>query len=197
MLPRPLPRISAVILAGGLSTRMGRDKSKLRLGRLTLTGILRRTCQEAGLTVRVVRRDAVPRCGPLGGLVTGLTRTRSDALVFLSCDMPFVSARLIRRLVREARRSQHQQSVFFADGAGVGFPCLLWKANLPQVEQQIRRSSLSLQALARALLTVQLRPTGKEQAQRLNVNTPDEWEAVRLRWIRKRRGIDRCQPHRM
>ncbi|MBL9166318.1 MAG: molybdenum cofactor guanylyltransferase [Verrucomicrobiales bacterium] len=185
MPPRPLPRIGAVILAGGLSTRMGRDKSKLRLGQLTLTGILRRTCQEAGLAVRVVRRDAVPRCGPLGGIVTGLTRTRSDALVFLSCDMPLVSARLIRRLVREARRCQ--QSVFFTDEAGVGFPCLLWKSNLPLVEQQIRRSSLSLQALARALSTAQLRPTRQEQNQRLNVNTPSEWEAVRLRWIQKHR----------
>ena len=49
------------ILAGGLSTRMGRDKSKLRLGRRTMLSIIREMAQQLHFPVRVIRRDLVPR----------------------------------------------------------------------------------------------------------------------------------------
>lgn len=163
---------------------MGRDKSKLRLGRYTLAGWLRRTCESAGLTTSILRRDLVPRCGPLGGIWTGLRTTRGRAVVFVSCDMPFLTAKLLRKLVRLARQSQGP--VFCSDHGLVGFPLLLWKANLPQIEQQLNRSVLSLQSLAKALPAVLLESTEADRAQRLNVNTPEDWEAAQAKWAERR-----------
>ena len=97
--PQKSPTISVCILAGGLSSRMGRDKSRIRIGRRTMLGHVRHIASQLGLPVRVLRRDAVPRCGPIGGIYTVLARTRSDAILFLACDMPFVTPAFLRQIL--------------------------------------------------------------------------------------------------
>ena len=82
---------TGVILVGGKSRRMGVDKARLRLGGRTLLARVREHAAQLGFRVRVVRKDLVPPCGPLGGIYTAMKRSRADALLFLSCDMPFVT----------------------------------------------------------------------------------------------------------
>src|ERR1700758_3718281 len=88
----------ACVLAGGLSSRMGRDKSRLRLGSRTMPGMIRTTTSKLLLRTRVIRRDSVARCGPIGGILTALNCSRADVVFVLACDMPFISAPLLRRL---------------------------------------------------------------------------------------------------
>src|SRR5688500_2993407 len=75
--------VEVCILAGGLSTRMGRAKARLRLGNRTLLGWVRRNAAALGLPVRVIRRDLVRRCGPLGGIYSALKTTKAFAVLFL------------------------------------------------------------------------------------------------------------------
>src|SRR4051812_20308351 len=77
--------IGVCILAGGLSSRMGRDKARMRLGGRTLLGHIRNLVNEAGFGCRVITRDAVSKCGPLGGIFTGLSDTKAPAEIFLAC----------------------------------------------------------------------------------------------------------------
>src|SRR5678815_5236223 len=84
--------IGVCILAGGLSSRMGKDKARLRLSGRSLLGHARRVAAEAGLACRVVVKDAVSRCGPLGGICTCLASSRAEAEIFLACDMPFITS---------------------------------------------------------------------------------------------------------
>ena len=88
--------LEVCILAGGLSSRMGRDKARLRLNGRTLLAQVRDAAQTLGCPVRVIRRDLVTRCGPLGGVFTALKTSRAEAVLFLACDMPFVSPELLR-----------------------------------------------------------------------------------------------------
>ena len=97
-------RTIVCILAGGLSQRMGRDKSRLRLGSHTLISHIRATLKDSGWPVRVLRRDVVDRCGPLGGIYTALCTTRAEVVIFLACDMPFVSVVWLQRLRRGLRK---------------------------------------------------------------------------------------------
>src|SRR5439155_22911300 len=144
------------ILAGGLSSRMGRDKSRLRLGGRTLLAHIRATAKTIGLPRRVIRRDLVAHCGPLGGLYTALLTSRADGTLFLSCDMPFVSAGLLEMLVRKAK---HNENALFVEANGlVGFPLLLFRhAALPVVEGQLEKMAFSLQRLAQALRSQTIR----------------------------------------
>lgn len=167
--------IEICILAGGQSARMGRDKARLRLGRRTLLGHARATAQSLGLPVRVIRRDLVPRCGPLGGIFTALTTTRAAAVLFLSCDMPFVTPALLRRVIRANQvKNVKQLAVFAASSEGAGFPFLIRREALSRVEKQIQRGRFSLQALARGLHAKRLLLARAAAVQLANLNTPAE-----------------------
>ena len=158
---------------------MGRDKARLRLGRRTLLGHVRAAAVASGLPVRIIRRDAVPRCGPLGGIFTALNSTRHRAVIFLSCDQPFVSRATILALARAIR----SMSICYSDAAGVaGFPFVITKAALPIVAEQIARKEFSLQRLARRLnATTRPIPSGRKW-EWFNVNTPVELLTARELW---------------
>ncbi len=169
-------KLAIAILAGGLSARMGRDKSKVRLGRSTLLGHVRASASELKLPIRVIRKDIVARSGPLGGIYTALATSRAQAELFLSCDMPFVSSQLLRRIVAASRAGEH--AVFTTDDAGVGFPSLLPVHTLGTVESQIKGGDLSLQSLADA---VKARRLFAKPNELLNINTPQDLEFARQR----------------
>lgn len=183
--PQPRPRtVEVAILAGGLSTRMGVDKSKVRIEGQRMLTMIRATASELALPVRVIRRDAVPRCGPLGGIMTGLSKARARAVLFLACDMPLVSAALLQRLLRSSKGGV--RAVFCGQETRLGFPLLLPHSALAKVRSQIDRRAFSIQDLARALDAKALQvPAGS--AELLNVNTPRE-KLEAERWLRRRRA---------
>jgi molybdopterin-guanine dinucleotide biosynthesis protein A len=109
---------SAAILIGGKATRFeGRDKSALIIDGLTILSrqlaaldsvapdknldvmlVGARPAGEVPPSARVIA-DIVPGCGPLSGVHAALSSARFDATLMLACDMPFVSAPLLRHLL--------------------------------------------------------------------------------------------------
>lgn len=169
------------ILAGGLSRRMGRDKSRLKLGRRTMLDQIRVPAESLGWPVRVIRRDAVARCGPLGGVYTALKTTSAEAVLFLACDMPFVASPLLRRVLR--RFASGGRALFVRSQDTVGFPFALRRDALTVVAGQISRKEFSVNALARKLKAKTFCPPPRQRAQLRNINTPVEWERARRRWL--------------
>ena len=187
MSPVNMRRFEICILAGGLSSRMGRDKSRLRLGGRTLLAHTRATAKMIGLPHRIIRRDLVAHCGPLGGLYTALVTSRADATLFLSCDMPFVSAGLLEMLVRKAKR---KENALFVEANGlVGFPLVLFRRTaLPVVESQLGKMAFSLQRLAQALCSQTIRLAASQARELFNINTPDDLTQARALWCDRRPG---------
>jgi molybdenum cofactor guanylyltransferase len=114
--------ISAVILAGGLNSRVsGKNKSFLRvLGEPMIDRVLKilkpvfreiiivTNKPEAYSKYRdvCVTSDLYPGAGPLGGLHAGLAYAKSEAVFLISSDMPFLSAELIRDQMLEYRSGE-------------------------------------------------------------------------------------------
>jgi molybdopterin-guanine dinucleotide biosynthesis protein A len=109
-----VPEISAVVLAGGLSKRLGLDKSQLEFeGEWLLQRILKQLAtlsdnplvvsndqqKLACLQVPVVP-DARPGMGPLGGIYSGLQAMRHERGLFVACDMPLLNLQLIQYMVQ-------------------------------------------------------------------------------------------------
>jgi molybdopterin-guanine dinucleotide biosynthesis protein A len=174
----PVGEIS--ILAGGASSRMGRNKASLRLGRRTLLGHIRASAQDSGWPHRVIRRDLVPGCGPLGGVYTALATSRKETILFLSCDMPFVSGTLLKSLIR--RLGARKNALFVKNNGRVGFPFLLRRATLPAVERLLAARLWSLQNLARALGAQTVPLTPRQRRHLVNINTPQEWRKAKEQW---------------
>jgi molybdopterin-guanine dinucleotide biosynthesis protein A len=187
------PNLEICILAGGLSERMGSDKSRLRLGSRTMLQQIRSEAKQAGVPVRVIKHDLVPRCGPLGGVYTALKRTRAEAVLFLACDMPFVQADLITWTLNQFEKSRHHPrkpstesptrgGLFLSTGRAAGFPFILPKTALPIVCQQIETGLFSIQNLAKTLKAKILTAPLQWRVQLRNVNTPRDWEQARKLW---------------
>jgi molybdopterin-guanine dinucleotide biosynthesis protein A len=174
------------ILAGGLSRRMGRDKSLLRLGSTTMLGHIRNNARATGLPVRVIRRDCVTKCGPLGGIYTALKGTRADAVLFLACDMPLVTKEVIEFVLGHFGDNSGNVKVpigalFVRTRGRPGFPFILQRENVVTVHHQIEKGELSLQSLAKTLKATIL-PLERPWSRLLyNINTPREWAIIRHR----------------
>jgi molybdopterin-guanine dinucleotide biosynthesis protein A len=107
--------ISSILLAGGKSSRMGKDKAKLKLdGRLMVLQCIARKLltisdevivatdgrRYKNLNVRVKWVDDVyPGAGSLVGLYSGLKEASSDYALVVACDMPFLNLELLRYMI--------------------------------------------------------------------------------------------------
>lgn len=107
--------MTAIILAGGKSSRMGQDKAWLKIGEKAiieqlldkLTPIFKeviisgsRTPDFNKLGVRIIP-DELPETGPLGGIYSGLKAIDTDWAFCCACDMPFINPDLINALTCE------------------------------------------------------------------------------------------------
>jgi molybdenum cofactor guanylyltransferase len=114
--------VSVIILAGGQSRRMGRDKPWLELGGAPLIAhVMRRLAplavefvistndpaaesRLAGLTALplATAADLFPGAGPLAGLHAALSAVTTEWAFAVAADMPFVSPELVRRMMAES-----------------------------------------------------------------------------------------------
>ncbi len=115
-----MSQFAALIMAGGKSTRLGRDKaSEMLLGRPLLQHVIDRVSPVVDEIVVVRARaqelpeiawnrplsvveDLYPDCGPLGGIYTGLSATDAERCLAVACDMPLLSEPLLRELLRRS-----------------------------------------------------------------------------------------------
>ena len=169
----------AGILAGGKSSRMGRDKSRIRLGRRTLLGYARAAVADAGLKPRVVAADLKPGLGPLGGIATALRSAQHSRVLFVGCDMPFLSGELINEFLGAV--ADGAGPMFTLQQRGFGFPFVLSRTDLALVEEQIARDVLSLQRLAKRLKARCWRPAEERERELFNLNTTVDLAEARRR----------------
>ena len=104
-----LPSFTGVVLTGGSSTRMGQDKSLLKVHGVALAALVAAALSDAGASeVIAVGGDIAslaslggidrtvpdlhPGEGPLGGVLTAFECALDDVVVILACDTPQVGA---------------------------------------------------------------------------------------------------------
>jgi molybdopterin-guanine dinucleotide biosynthesis protein A len=113
--------VTAFVLAGGKSARMGTDKAFVLLDGRTLLdralAVLRTVTADVqivgdpakyGSFARCVE-DIYRNCGPLGGIHAALHSSASELNVMLAVDLPFVTAELLQFLLLRARANESSE----------------------------------------------------------------------------------------
>ncbi len=192
--------LSCILLTGGLSQRMGRDKATLPWGQETLLENMIRCLRPAFHSFIVVKRetqclpampddvtvcaDRIPERGPLMGLSTGLEHLSPGANVFVTgCDYPFVTAAIAHRL---SALLEQFEAVVPRTGGHVHPLMAVYRHSLgPAAAAVLAQGKTSLMALLEQL---QVRWVDEKEWSAIdpdgralwNLNTPQEYQSALL-----------------
>ena len=153
-------KVSGIVLAGGISRRLGRDKAVESIGGEPLISrVISRLSHVTDQTIVVVntpeRASALPLPesvkvavdvfldkGSLGGIFTGLSAADGECGIVVACDMPFLNLDLFRHMLS------------FSDGFDAVVPVLndypepthaiYSKACLPHIERRLKADELKI-----------------------------------------------------
>ncbi|MFZ0454899.1 MAG: molybdenum cofactor guanylyltransferase [Ignavibacteriaceae bacterium] len=105
--------ITGIILSGGKSTRMGENKSMMKIGNKTIIEHVKVQMESLFSKIILITNDPVEyeflnlekykdiyfRMGPLAGIHSGLTHSSTDKNFIISCDIPLMTPEMIKYLV--------------------------------------------------------------------------------------------------
>lgn len=161
----PLP-VSAAVLAGGQSRRMGQNKAFLRRpdGQPFIMAILACLAQVsddrlvvagdlapyAGLPARLVA-DRFPGHGPLAGVQAALLAARHPWCLVVACDLPWLSSALLRALATTPRPAAVRAVVPRPGGRPAPVVALYHRACAPVAERLLQDGQRRLRDLLAAI----------------------------------------------
>ena len=188
-----------VVLAGGLSTRMGNDKAKLVRGNNSPQSMLtfsKQTLTNSGINNIVVSGDhydipdQIKRCGPVGGIFSVLAKyPNAKSLLILPVDLPFMTAKALTDLRVKGELSQkatyfegHNIPLYLPNSAYVElFLSHTFADNLTNEHIQLNNGEAIKGPSIKALLKNiphQAIPIN-DKAVLFNTNTPEQWQQAK------------------
>jgi molybdenum cofactor guanylyltransferase len=156
----PVPaEVGGYVLAGGKSSRMGRDKALMELaGRPLLRHALkklRRVCMDVRVlganpefaAYAPIVPDLHPDCGPLGGMEAALSHSVFDWNLFMPVDMPFLPSAFLHNWVRRTLMDQTRGArlaMFTVDGVPQPALAMVHRDVIPFVTRAVERGKFKL-----------------------------------------------------
>lgn len=190
--------LTAFILAGGKSTRMGSDKALLPWREGTLLSHALKLAAVVtpdtrivgdgkkfgsfGLVIEDIYRDR----GPLGGIHAALSGSKAGLNLMLAVDLPLIEPRFLQFMVAQAQNSDAVVTLPRADG-GLQPLCGIYRLEFTQpAELALRAGRNKIDAVfanmkTRVIENEELLRAGFSAAMFRNLNTPEEWKEEQLR----------------
>ncbi len=185
--------VTGIILAGGKSSRMGRNKALLDFGGRSIIEhtadlfksifpeiiLVTNTPDEyVNLGIKIVT-DIFPGKGSLGGIYTGLFHSSHDYSFIASCDMPFLRRELIEFLI--SLKDGYDVIVPRLKDGHEPLHAVYSKKCLKQIEMTMNKGDLRIigfypEVRIREVSEEELAPFNPEPSSFMNINTPKEYE---------------------
>ena len=184
--------VTGVLLAGGNSSRMGRNKALMTLAGRRLVdrvlAVLSSVLDDllmvtnspelyAELGVRMVP-DVVAGKGALGGIHSALHHAAAPHCLVVACDMPFLNADFLRYIVDQ--RAAYDVVVPIADGRPQPLHAVYGKACLQPIARRLESDRLHVVGFfpdvrVREVTAQELAAFDPEGLSFRNLNTPEEF----------------------
>jgi molybdopterin-guanine dinucleotide biosynthesis protein A len=185
--------VTAFILAGGRSSRMGTDKALLPLGQQTMLERALHTAARVANSVFIVGprdryarygdvvEDIFPDCGPLAGIHAALCITKTELNLMLSVDTPSIGPDFLAWLLEQARASSELIMVPEALGGLQPLAAVYHRSVRDVAEQALKRGDYKIGQLfslapTRSISEAEIRAAGFSPILFRNVNTFEEYE---------------------
>ena len=151
---------SAVVLAGGKSSRMGFDKSTMVLQnkKLIESTIKKLDSLFDDIIISVdglekksefnhdkIVVDKVKGVGPLGGMISALEMAQSDRLFVIPCDMPVIDIKYISFMMKYM--DDNEIILSEKNGYFEPFPGFYSKSLIPRIEELINQNRCSIRSI--------------------------------------------------
>ena len=189
--------VSAFVLAGGQSSRMGTDKAFLELDGQTMIrrvlGLAHAVAPEPRIVGSAAKfrafanvvEDEFPGCGPLAGIQAALRASKEEWNLILAVDMPFVAVAFLQHLVRQAAASDAWVTVPRAEGRWQPL-CAVYRREFAEIaEQSLREGKYKIDPLFHRVKVYsieehELRARGFSRDMFRNLNTPEDWRSAQV-----------------
>ena len=200
------PDLTAFILAGGKSTRMGADKAFVMLDGQTLLARALELARSVTRDVRIVGdpakfssfapvvEDVFPDCGPLGGIHAALRASPTDLNLILAVDTPLVSPALLRYLITRSKNSPAAAVTLVRTNEGSQPLCAVYRRAFADAAEEALHAGrykidpLFTSAQTQVIEENELRNAGFSLGMFRNLNTQEE-VAIAVGEIKSHEGI--------
>lgn len=191
--------VAVFILAGGKSTRMGRDKAFVDYDGRTLLARALNLARSITSDVRIVGsrekfapfapvvEDVFRDCGPLGGIHAALRASLTELNLMLAVDTPFVSPEILQHMIAQARSAPEAAAVVPRCAGGWQPLCAIYRREFADAAENALRAGqnridrLFEEVCTRAIEQEEMEAAGFSSAIFRNLNTPEELQAQRRR----------------
>ena len=182
------PKLKALILAGGKSTRMQRDKSQLVYQNenqiLRLNRLLKPHVQEVYLSCRPDQEldndlpkiiDAYNDFGPLGAILSAFRNDANCAWLVVACDLPLLTDTVLQELIQD-RSVSNAATAFLNDHTGFAEPLIaIWEPK--SYLRLLQFIALGYSCPRKVLINSNTNLiTASSPELLMNVNTPEEYK---------------------
>jgi molybdopterin-guanine dinucleotide biosynthesis protein A len=193
------PGVTAFVLAGGKSTRMGVDKAFVDYDGRTLLAQALDVTRSVTPDVRIVGspekfapfapvvEDIFRDCGPLGGIHAALRASPTEFNLVVAVDTPFVSSAFLQYLISQARGAPEAAAVVPRVDGGWQPLCAVYRRQFADAAEDALRAGRN--RIDRLFDLVRIRVIEQEELEGAgfslvlfrNLNTPEELEAEKRR----------------
>jgi len=191
--------VGGYVLAGGKSSRMGRDKALLELDGEPMVARAAHIAEPHVSSVAIVAPagryaelklpilpDCWPGAGPLGGIATALSATRSDWNLIVGCDLPYLTSEWLAWFIPCAMNSAAQVVVPESRRGLEPLAALYHRACATALTAALERGVRRVTEALAEILVERVRAAewqGIDPSGRLfdNMNTPEDYEEARGR----------------
>ncbi len=185
--------LAGIVLAGGMSTRMGQDKASLSWqGSDLLNTVLARlapVCSELIVVSNVARNIILPnvkvvadkyiKCGPLAGMQAGIRASHCDYNFIAACDMPYLNTNAVAYIGEAA--VGYDAAVPFFEGYFNPLHGVYRRTCLSHIEILLKEGNYSVlnfynEINLRRITAEELKIFDPELKTFININTPEDFQ---------------------
>jgi molybdopterin-guanine dinucleotide biosynthesis protein A len=173
------------VLAGGISSRMGRNKALLPWRGTTLLDYVAGEVRAAAGSLAIVGptgqyegfpeiADLFTGAGPLGGVITALRSSEAEWNLIVACDMPGINASVLREMLDGAQAAEPDCLLPVGPSGRPEPLCAVWHKRAEPILTRALETGVRKMTDAMEGLHVVRWPIANGEVFR-NVNTPDDW----------------------